>query len=101
MLGWRADYQICVPHYSPASPQGETAVAVAAAEARVLQGPTSRMQPLTRADVTHLCGCRLVERPPHRRSQFSHAVFLLQLSFCAYEMEVALQEFGLRSVEWH
>lgn len=41
--------------------QGETAVAVA--EARVLQGPT-RMQLLTRADITHLCGCRLVEGPP-------------------------------------
>lgn len=78
--------------------QGETAVAVA--ETPVRQGPT-RMQLLTRADITHLCGCRLVEGPPHRRSQFSHVVFLLQRGFCACEREVALQGFSLRSVEWH
>lgn len=95
---WQADYKSCIPHDSPASPPGATAVAVA--ETAVQQGPT-RMQLLTRADITHLRGCRLMEGPPHRRSQFSHVVFLLQLGFCACEKEVALREFGLRSVEWH
>lgn len=79
-------------------PPGKTAVAVA--ETSGLQGP-ARMQLPTRADITHLCGCRPVEGPPHHRSQFSHAVFLLQLGFCACKVEVALQEFNLRSVEWH